>query len=51
MIKLQPITIALKGFLLNKENKEVILEIVLILTNQRPVLIHCSERFQTILII
>ena len=41
----------LKVVFLIKENKGVMLEIALISTNQRPVFIHCSERFQTILII
>ena len=40
MMKLQPTTVALKGFFLIKENKGVILEIALISTNQRPVSIH-----------
>ena len=34
-----------------KENIGVILGITLISNNQRPVFIHCSDRFQTILII
>ena len=50
-MKLQHITVALKGFFCIKENKGVILGIAIISTNQRPVFIHCTERFQTILII
>ena len=38
-------------FFLIKENVGVIFGIALISTNQRPVFIHCAERFQTILII
>ena len=34
-----------------KGNIRVILEIALLSTNQRPVFINCSEKFQTILII
>ena len=34
-----------------KENIGVILGITLTSTNQRPLFIHCSDRFQTILII
>ena len=34
-----------------KENIGLILGITLISTNQRPEFIHCSDRFQTILII
>ena len=51
MIKLQPITVAHKVFFLIKKNKGVKHDIAVISTNQRPVFIHCSERFQTILII
>ena len=51
MIKLQPIIQAFKGLFFMKENIGVILGIALISTNQRPVFIHCSERFQTILIL
>ena len=45
------VALKLKGFFLIKENKGVIFEIALISTSQRPVFFHCSERFQTILII
>ena len=50
-MKLQPITVTLEYFFVIKENIGVILVIELLSTNQRPVCIHCSERFQTILII
>ena len=40
-----------KSGLVKKSKTLVILGIALISTNQRPVFIHCSERFQTILII
>ena len=43
MMKLRPITLALKGFFLIKENKGFMLEIISKSTNQRPVFIHCSE--------
>ena len=49
-MNLQPINLGLKVFFVIKENI-VILGIALISTNQRPVFIHCSERFQIILII
>ena len=44
-------TVTLIGFFCIKENIRVTLRIPLISTNQRPVFIHCRERFQTILII